>query len=378
MFATSTPDIATCGSIVADSCQRRHGLLLGSGTTALSFACRMTPPDRKKVIVPAIACAHVLFAILYANCTPVFVDICLESGLIDPDLVRAEIELDPAIGAVVVVHTYGHIAEIQKICNHAKACGVLVIEDAAQAQGGVYADGSPVGSHGDLSLVSFGHTKILDAGGGGVLMTDRQDLYEASLAFEKELSTPPAESLSRFAQYRSRYYTEWNARISDSSALNRIGMLHKDFSDIFVCRADDETARRIVQALPSLPFQVAARVEMAAEYTNLFASLNGVQLCRVRSGYIPWRFVFRVMANERDTLLNNLRQAGLDASSWYPSLALFWHQDSVKFSLPNADTFSQEVVNLWVTPGYDRRQIHVAFTLVRDYCEKAAPFAQSS
>jgi dTDP-4-amino-4,6-dideoxygalactose transaminase len=364
-----TPVLAACGSKVADSCERKYGLLLGSGTTALTLACRMTPPGQKKVIVPAIACTHVLFAVFYAECTPVFVDICPESGLLDPEMVRVALERDPAIGAVIVVHTYGHIAELHSIANHAKASGALVIEDAAQAQGGVYADGRPLGSMGDLSLVSFGHTKILDVGGGGVLMTNRQDLYETGLALAEELPPSPVELEARFAQYRASYYSEWNARVIDASALIRIGMLHRDFRDVFLHRADDETGRRIIEALTALPSQVAARIELAAEYATLLSGLNAVRLCRMVQGSVPWRFVIRVPSYERDVLVNHLRRSGLDVSSWYPSLAHFWEPEPARATLPNAGAFAEEVVNLWVTPGYDRRLIRTACQMIRAFFE---------
>lgn len=360
------PDLAAGGSKVAESCQRAFGLLLGNGTTALAFACRMTPPGRKKVIVPAIACTHVLFAVLYAECEPVFVDICPESGLLDPELVRIALEQDPTIGAVLVVHTYGHIADIQSIAGHAKTTGALVIEDLAQAQGGVYADGRPLGALGDLSLVSFGHTKILDVGGGGALMTDRRDLYEASLALAAELP-PPVDLDARIAQYRSSYYSEWSARVSDPSALIRIGMLHRHYRDAFLRRAENAMARKIIAALPTLQSRVTARMALATEYAVLLADLDAIRLCSVAHGSVPWRFVFRVSANERDALVDRLRQVGVDASCWYPNLAHFCAVESAQLALPHATSFAQEVVNLWVTPGYDRKKIHAACSLIRGY-----------
>lgn len=367
MSGALTLNLATCGSKVADLCERKYGLLLGSGTTALTLACRMTPPGRKKIIVPAIACAHVLFAVLYAECTPVFVDICPENGLIDPEMVRVALELDPAIGAVIVVHTYGNIAELHSIASYAKASGALVIEDAAQAQGGVYADGRPLGSLGDLSLISFGHTKILDSGGGGVFMTDRRDMYEAGLALAEGLPASPVDLEARFAQYRSSYYSEWNARASDASALIRIGLLYRHFRDMFLHRATDEMARRIIVALPTLPSRVAERVDMATEYASLLAGMSAVRLCRMAQGSAPWRFVFRVPANERDALVKQLRSTGVDVSCWYPSLVQFLRPESAQRTLLNADAFAQEVVNLWVTPGYDREQIHATCALIRGY-----------
>lgn len=362
-----THEVEVCGLRVAESCHRKYGLLLGSGTTALFLACRMTPPGRKKVIVPAIACANVLFAVLYADCTPIFVDICADTGLIDSDLVCKILDQDSEVGAVLVVHTYGNVADLQSIANHARLKGVLVIEDAAQALGGSYPDARPLGALGDLAIVSFGHTKILNAGGGGVLMTDRQDLYEACLAFTSELPPMPVNLEDQFSDYRSRYYTEWDERASDSLALHRIGMLHKNFRTTFLHRADEAISKRITLMLSTLPLRVAERLYLAAEYTTRLAGCKRVKLCVTTSGSVPWRFVFRVPALERDALVDYLRLASVDVSCWYPCLAHFYTNGSNDKSLPNADAFAQEVVNLWVTPGYDRRKINIACTLIQDY-----------
>jgi dTDP-4-amino-4,6-dideoxygalactose transaminase len=362
-----TPDPSSCGSKVAKSCHRDYGLLVGCGTTALALACMMTPPTQKKIIIPAIACPQVLYAVLYANCEPVFVDICSNSGLIDPNLVRDVLEQDPMIGAVLVAHTFGHVADLCKITSHARTRGTLVIEDVAQAQGGEYADGRPLGAIGDISIVSFGHTKILDVGGGGVLMTDRHDIYDACVLLAEQLQPSPINLEARFAEYRSQYYSEWNSRVDDPAALNRIGRLHHHFRDIFLYREDGATPKRIIASLPMLPMEVSARRELATEYTTLLKDAATIRLCEIASGSVPWRFVFRVPAHERNKLVGLLRNAGVDVSCWYPCLANFFRDDSEREILPNADAFANEVVNLWVTPGYERQQIHLACTIIREY-----------
>lgn len=369
MSGILTPEVTACGFKVAKSCQRNYGLLLGSGTSALVLACKMVPTDRKKIIIPAIACTNILYAVLIAECTPVFVDVCPESGLIDPESVLSALEQDSGIGAVLVAHTFGHIADLQSIASYAKLKGVMVIEDAAQAYGGTYQDMRPLGALGDISLISFGHTKILDAGGGGVLMTDRIETYEACMAFALDLPAAPSDLESRFSDYRSRYYSEWSARSIDPLALRRIGMLHQYFVDTFLHRADDAMAMRIIALLPTLSLQVSARLELATKYAIQLSDLKKVRICLAQPGSVPWRFVFRVPAKERDALVDTLRCASVDVSCWYPSLANFYVSGDVSVKLPNAETFAQEVVNLWVTPGYDIHKVHLACSII---CEQLA------
>jgi len=362
-----TPDRAICGSKVAESCHRNYGLLVGCGTTALALACMMTPSARRKVIVPTISCVQVLYAVLYANCEPIFVDICRKSGLLDPNLVRAALEQDPTIGAVIVAHTFGHVAEVCKITSYAHTCGTLVIEDVAQAQGGEYADGRPLGVIGDISIVSFGHTKILDVGDGGVLMTDRHDIYDACTLLAQELQPPSINHEARFTEFRSLYYSVWNSRAEDPRALYRIGKLHHNFKDIFLHQGGATTATKIISSLPMLPMKVAARRELAAEYTAILKDSDAIRLCEIEAGSVPWRFVCRVPARERDALVGLLRKAGIDVSCWYPCLTNFFKDDSDCKIPSNADAFANEVINLWVTPGYEKQHIHLACTIICEY-----------
>lgn len=360
-------DLKICGAKVAALCHRKYGLLLGSGTTALTLACMMLPPKRKKVIVPAIACVNVLYSILYAECIPLFVDINPESGLIDVDLILVALKQDPEIGAILVVHTFGHTADFLKIADRARELGLLIIEDAAQAFGAVYADGKPVGAYGDLALVSFGHTKILDTGGGGVLMTDSISIYENCLSIAENLPSTRDDIERCFAEYRSIYYSEWNSQFADPSALKRIPLLGQRFKETFVHKANNVTARLILKALPTLRNNLAVRRELAQIYAARLVDLNVVRLCTIEPGSVPWRFIFRVPAHNRDGLVEHLRRANVDVSCWYPSLAYFYEDDQLHQPLPNAENFTREVVNLWVNPSYSRKNVNAACDLIWNY-----------
>jgi dTDP-4-amino-4,6-dideoxygalactose transaminase len=362
-----TSDAKACAAQVAELCHREYGLLLGSGTTALTLACSMAPSGRKKIIVPAISCLSVLNAVLYAECEPVFVDVLPDTGLLDPESVREAINRDPLIGAVIVAHTYGYVADCHAIAAIARSKGVLVIEDAAQAQGGQYDDGQPLGALGDLSLVSFGHTKILDVGCGGILMTDSKQIHTACLALSEDLPITPSNLNDISAVYRANYYINWGLRNSDRLALARIGKLYLSFREIFLHRPGDATAKRIIAALPSLQAQVTARQTLAAEYAAGLLDIPGIRCCNTPAGSVPWRFVFLAPEGERDALLDHLRSHDLDASSWYPSLTCFHEGDGNQVALPNATAFERQVVNLWLNPGYSSKRIEMACKLIRNY-----------
>lgn len=357
----------TCAAQVARLCNRRFGLLVGSGTTALTLACSMAPPGRKKVIIPAISCISVLYSVLFAGCEPVFVDINPDTGLIDLESARKVISQDPLIGALIVVHTYGNVVNLQSIMMVARERGVLIIEDAAQAQGGRHVDGQPTGALGDLSLVSFGHTKVLDVGSGGVLMTDSPQTYFACRSLADDLPVTPQNLDDLSEQYRESYYSNWELRNSDPLALGRIGKLYLSFREVFLHRPEHETARRIITALPSLEAEVSSRRALANYYKTRLINVPGIRFCNTSDGSVPWRFIFLVPGCKRDSLINYLRKSGLDASSWYPSLACF-HEGSERASkLPNASAFERKVINLWLTSGYSTKLIETTCSLIQKY-----------
>jgi dTDP-4-amino-4,6-dideoxygalactose transaminase len=138
---------------------------VSSGTSALHLALLAAGvgPGDDVITVPFTFVATVA-AIHYAGARPVFVDV--EPGTLTMDASRLEAALTPATKAVIPVHLHGQCADMDPILQIARARGLTVIEDAAQAHGATYR-GRPAGSLGDLACFSFYPTKNLGAGGEG-------------------------------------------------------------------------------------------------------------------------------------------------------------------------------------------------------------------
>ena len=155
-------------------CGTRHAVSCTSGTTALHLALAgldIGPGD--EVIVPDLTYIATANAVRYCNATPVFVDIEPRTMAIDPTLIEAAIT--PATRAIIVVHLFGHPAEMSAITAIAARHGLIVVEDAAQAHGARYR-GRPVGSLGRCATFSFFGNKIITTGEGGAITTDDDDL----------------------------------------------------------------------------------------------------------------------------------------------------------------------------------------------------------
>ncbi|WP_082963784.1 DegT/DnrJ/EryC1/StrS family aminotransferase [Mycobacterium sp. 852002-51961_SCH5331710] len=116
--------------------------------------------------------------IVHLGAKPVFVDICPESWCIDPELVEAAIT--PRTKAIIAVHLYGNLCEMDRLLEIGHKHGIPVIEDAAEAIGSRY-HGKRAGSMGRFGTFSFHGTKTVSTGEGGMFVTNDEDLYERVL-----------------------------------------------------------------------------------------------------------------------------------------------------------------------------------------------------
>ncbi|MGB5833291.1 MAG: DegT/DnrJ/EryC1/StrS family aminotransferase [Thiohalocapsa sp.] len=116
--------------------------------------------------------------IVHLGARPVFVDILEDSWCLDPE--RVEQAITPNTKAIVAVHLYGNLCDMDRLLAIGEHHGIPVIEDAAEAIGSVY-HGKRAGSIGVFGAFSFHGTKTLTTGEGGMLVTNDPALYERVL-----------------------------------------------------------------------------------------------------------------------------------------------------------------------------------------------------
>ena len=113
--------------------------------------------------------------IVHLGAKPVFVDILPDSWCLDPELVEQAIT--PRTKAIVAVHLYGNLCDMDRLLAIGEKHGIPVIEDAAEAIGSIY-HGKRAGSMGKFGAFSFHGTKTLTTGEGGMFVTNDPKLYE--------------------------------------------------------------------------------------------------------------------------------------------------------------------------------------------------------
>ncbi|HPC00672.1 MAG TPA: DegT/DnrJ/EryC1/StrS family aminotransferase [Syntrophales bacterium] len=156
-------------------CGTSYALGVTSGSAALKVALTaldVGPGD--EVICPAFTFIATYEAVLEVGAVPVMADID-ESLCLDPDdIIR---KMTPYTKAVIPVHMCGAPANIDRIVEAARRSFLLVLEDNAQAAGGSFR-GKKLGTFGDMGIFSFDYYKTMTTGEGGMVVTDRKDLYE--------------------------------------------------------------------------------------------------------------------------------------------------------------------------------------------------------
>ncbi|HEV2490510.1 MAG TPA: DegT/DnrJ/EryC1/StrS family aminotransferase [Candidatus Acidoferrales bacterium] len=153
----------------ASYCNCSHGVATSNGTTALHLAVAslgIGPGD--EVLVSTLTNMATFFAVLYQGATPVPVDVEEDTWNLNPTLLESL--LTPRTRAILVVHLYGHPADMDPIMEFARRHNLYLIEDAAEAHGALY-KGKKAGSIGDVGCFSFYANKILTTGEGGMITT---------------------------------------------------------------------------------------------------------------------------------------------------------------------------------------------------------------
>ena len=143
-----------------------------------------------EVIVPDATWTGSVFPISWLGATPVFVDVKPDTWCIDPEQVATAIT--PKTRAVIAVHLYGNLCDMDALNSLCQERGVALIEDAAEAIGSEY-KGQKAGSIADFGVFSFHGTKTLTTGEGGLILSNRPDLAVKVNAIDSQGRRPGAK-----------------------------------------------------------------------------------------------------------------------------------------------------------------------------------------
>lgn len=190
-----------------------HAVAFNSATAALHAAIVGTGAEAgEEVIVPPYTFTSTATCALMQNAIPVFADI--EDVTFGLDAQAVERAITPLTRAIIVVHLFGHPANIESIMEIARRHNLRVIEDCAQAPG-AHSNGALVGTFGDCGVFSFTESKTITTGEGGMLITN-----DAAIAEAARMVRNHGEMIAEGQKERSYSSTMlgWNYRMTEIEA----------------------------------------------------------------------------------------------------------------------------------------------------------------
>jgi len=239
----------------------KYGISASSGTSALHIglaALGIGPGD--EVIVPSYTFIASSFSVVQAGAIPRFADVNIDDHCISVE--SAEKLVNERTKAIMPVHLYGNVCDMDKVTAFAKRHNLFVIEDNAEAFGGVY-KGKKTGTIGDIAACSFCQNKTFTTGGeGGMVTTDDEELAWQARSF-RDHGYDIKQRLSLLELEQKLPYIHnmvgWNYRMTEMQSA--IGLAELERIDTWNLPRRRLNAHIIIDAINDLPHVICAPVD---------------------------------------------------------------------------------------------------------------------
>ena len=272
----------------AQYCGVSHGVAVCNGTVALEIAlAALALPPGSEVILPSFTIISCVAAVLRTGGVPVLVDCEPDTWCLD--VAEVERKITGQTRAIMPVHVYGHMADMNPLSELARKFNLAIVEDAAEAHGAVY-HGRRAGGIGTMGCFSFYANKIVTTGEGGMVVTDDAGLAERArslrnLCFRKD---------QRFLHTELGY----NFRMTNLQAA--IGLAQIE-------RIEDHVARKR---------------RMAALYGERLRDLRAIRLPAERSGVKNVYWMYGIVLEDAvpmdaGALGERLKESGVDSRPFF-------------------------------------------------------------
>lgn len=306
------------------------GVSCSSGTTALHLAlAALGIGQGDEVLLPTFTMVATASAVHYVGATAVLID--AEPVTWNLDVAQIEAKITSRTKAIIVVHTYGHPANMDTVMAIARRHHLHVVEDAAEAHGAEY-QGRPVGSLGDVACFSFYANKIITTGEGGMVTSNNRKI---ALTARRLRDHAFSDERHFWHQYRGFSY-----RMTSLQAA--VGL------------AQTERLHELVEQ----------RRNNAALYRECLRNVPGLSLPQERPGIKSVFWMYGVLVEDdfacsRDDLRQRLARDGIETRSFFVPIHLqpvhFTHYDANLY--PVADALCQKGMYLPSSAGLTEAEI---------------------
>tara|TARA_B100000795_G_C22799961_1_gene441309 strand:+ start:2252 stop:3439 length:1188 start_codon:yes stop_codon:yes gene_type:complete len=295
-----------------------------------------------EVMVPAMTFVGTVNAIKHANANPIFLDSDPDNLGIDFNKLKFFLETQCEVKngytyniktkkklfAIMPVHVFGNIGDIEKIIKIAKKYKLKVIEDAAEALGS-YCNGKHAGNFGDLGLISFNANKTITTGGGGVIISNNKSLAKK---IRHLISTAKIKHPWKFLHNQ----VGWNYKMTNLNA-----------------------AVGYAQAL-NLAKTLKLKKKIFNKYLNIFQKNKSLDILRppINNSANNWLNVIKINGiNEknRDYVISSLNKKKIECRPvWKLMNTLPMYKKYQKTNLNNAERLEKELICIPSSPIYGK------------------------
>ncbi len=333
--STAGPHVTRFEEALARFVGARFAVATCNGTAALHISLLVSGVSQgDEVIVPALSFVASANTVRYLGAYPVFVDVDKDFWQIDVPKMREFIRngcrwhnqclinntTGRKITAVMPVHLLGHPVDMDPLYQIAREYGLQVIEDASEALGAKY-KGIKIGRDSQIAGFSFNGNKLITTGGGGMIVTNREDWAT-----------------------RARYLTTQAKEASKELVHNEIGYNY---------RLPNLLAAMGLGQLEQIESYLTNKKNIAAKYTQAFKQCRGIRVPREADWADSISWLYAIMLDEATfgmdsrELLDKLRQRNIETRPmWYPLHRLKSYEDCYSYKVENVENIYRQALCL--------------------------------
>ena len=341
--AISTGWISSSGTYVnrfeeefAKYCDCKYAVSVCNGTIALHLALlSLDIGIGDEVIIPSFTMIASAFAVCYTGAKPVFVD--ADKDTFNIDVTKIEKKITSRTKAIMPVHIFGKICNMDAIVALAKKYNLYIIEDAAEAHGATYR-GKKAGSFSDVAAFSFFANKNITTGEGGMIVTNNEDIAQKAKYFKNVCF--PINGPRNYSHDDIGY----NYRMSNVVAA--IGLAQVEKADDYRAMRirNNELYRKYLEGVPGIIFQSLPEegcIDVCWMNTIVldpekFGHTKDETVTFLKSQNIDTRLLFKSMSRQK-----SLADFGCDCSGEY--IVTDWLNEN-GFYLPSASNLDEETI----------------------------------
>lgn len=288
-------------------------------------------------------------SVLMAGATPVFADVDRATGNIDPRAVEAA--LTSRTRALLPVHLYGQMCEMEALRSIANRHRLVIVEDAAHSLEAEW-NGRKPGHFGEFACFSFYATKTITSGEGGAISA--KDDAKVDLLKKLRLHGLDKSAADRYTDHFERY---------------DVGVFGWKYN------MDNIHAAILVEQLKKVESYLARRAEIYDRYVEAFGEIEGIELHAIRPEARHGRHLFTILveAGRRDAILEELQRRGIGISvNFYPVHLMSYYRERFGFRegmFPVAEEIASRTISLPLYPKLTEEEIEYVIATVTDVVE---------